>query len=127
MELTGYVPVDVTPWESASGGKAVVCPETAQSCEAKMRFNGAPGWYEVDVEYFDQNNGVSKYRMFVGNQLVDEWLADAHLPATQPNGDSSARRRIPGVALRPGDELRIEGLPDQGERAPLDYVEIHRK
>jgi alpha-glucuronidase len=127
MELSGYVPVEVTPREGASGGKAVGCPETSQSCAAKMRFNGAPGWYEVDVEYFDQNNGVSKYRVFVGDQLVDEWLADAHLPATQPNGDSSARRRIPGVALRPGDELRIEGLSDQGERAPLDYVEIHRK
>ncbi len=124
MELAGYVPVDVTPWECASGGKAVVCPDTGQSCEAKLRFQGAPGRYEIDVEYFDQNNGVSKYRVVVGNKLIDEWLADAHLPATQPNGDSSTRRRIPGVALQPGDELRIEGVPDQGERAPLDYVEI---
>jgi alpha-glucuronidase len=65
--------------------------------------------------------------VFVGDQLVDEWLADAHLPATQPNGDSSTRRRIAGLALRPGDELRIEGIPDAGERAPLDYVEIHRE
>ncbi|HEY4904271.1 MAG TPA: alpha-glucuronidase family glycosyl hydrolase [Candidatus Sulfotelmatobacter sp.] len=126
MELTGYVPVDVTPWESASGGKAVVCPVVGQSCEAKLRFRGAPGRYDVDVEYFDQNNGVSKYRVFVGTRLIDEWLADAHLPATQPNGDSSTRHRIPGVALQPGDELRIDGVPDEGERAPLDYVEIRR-
>jgi alpha-glucuronidase len=92
-----------------------------------MRFNGAPGWYELDVEYFDQSNGVSKYRVFVGNQLIDEWPADAHLPATQPNADSSSRRRISGIALRPGDEIRIEGVPDGGERAPLDYMEIHRQ
>ncbi|MGA8429063.1 MAG: alpha-glucuronidase family glycosyl hydrolase [Candidatus Sulfotelmatobacter sp.] len=124
MELEGYVPLDVTPWESASNGKAVVCPEIARSCEAKLRFHGAPGRYDVDVEYFDQNNGVSKYRVFVGNKLIDEWTADAHLPATQSNGDSSTRRRIPEVALQPGDELRIEGVPDQGARAPLDYVEI---
>jgi alpha-glucuronidase len=124
MELAGYVPVNVTPWESASGGKAIVCPETAQSCSAKLHFQGAPGRYEVDVEYFDQNNDVSKYRVFVGTKLIDEWLADAHLPATQPNGDSSTRRRIPAVALQPGDELRMEGVPDQGGRAPLDYVEI---
>jgi alpha-glucuronidase len=127
MDLAGYVPVDVTAWEGASGGKAIMCPETAQSCAARMRFNGTPGWYELDVEYFDQSNGVSKYRVFVGNQLVDEWLADAHLPATQPNADSSSRRRISGIALRPGDEIRIEGVPDGGERAPLDYMEIHRQ
>jgi len=35
------------------------------------------------------------------------------------------RRRIRGLALRPNDEIRIEGIPDQAERAPLDYVEIH--
>jgi hypothetical protein len=28
------------------------------------------------------------------------------------------------VALRPGDEIRIEGYPDGGEGAPIDYVEI---
>jgi alpha-glucuronidase len=125
MQLEGYTPVEVTPWEGASGGKAIVCPQTAQPCGAVLRFAGVSGWYDVDVEYFDQNNGASKYRVFVGNQLVDEWLADMHLPATQPNGDSSTRRRISGVALRPGDELRIEGFPDEGERAPLDYIEIH--
>ena len=126
MELQGYVPVDVTPWEGASGGKAVECTQTAKPCVAKLRFDDSPGWYEVDVQYFDQNNGVSKYQVFVGDQLVDEWVADGRFPATQPNGDSSTRRRIPGVALRPGDELRIEGFPDGAERAPLDYVEIHR-
>ena len=124
MELQGYTPFDVTPWEDASGGKAVVCVQTTQ-CTAKYRFSGPKGWYDIDIEYFDQNNGVSKYQVFVGNQLVDEWLADSSLPATAPNGDSSTRRHIPGVALRPGDSLRIQGFPDAAEAAPLDYIEIH--
>lgn len=125
MELEGYIPFKVTPWEGASGGKAVVCVQTAQPCTAKYRFAGAKGWYSFDVEYFDQNNGVSKYRVFVGNQLIDEWLADSSLPATAPNGDSSTRRHITGLALRSGDVLSIEGFPDAAEAAPLDYVEIY--
>jgi len=28
------------------------------------------------------------------------------------------------LALRPGDDIRIEGTPDGEEYAPLDYVEI---
>ncbi|MGA7294751.1 MAG: alpha-glucuronidase family glycosyl hydrolase [Terriglobales bacterium] len=127
MGLQGYVTVNVIPWEDASGGKAIECVQTAQPCAATFRFTGSSGWYEVDVEYFDQNNGISKYQVFLGNQLVDEWLADLQLPATQPNGDSSTRHRIHGLALRPGDEIRIEGFPDRGERAPLDYVEIRPK
>ena len=37
---------------------------------------------------------------------------------------SSTRRLISGVALRPGDEIRIEGKPDGMDLAGLDYVEI---
>jgi hypothetical protein len=31
---------------------------------------------------------------------------------------------VPGIALRPGDEVRIEGMRDGGETAALDYIEI---
>ncbi len=123
MQLQGYTPIDITPWENASGGKGIACT-AAQSCAASFKFDRAPGWYELDVEYFDQNNGESKFRVLVGDQVVDEWIADDHLPAPKPGGDSSTRRRIPGLALRPGDVIRIEGIPDGEEKAPLDYVEI---
>jgi alpha-glucuronidase len=125
MQLQGYVPFDVVPRETASGGKAVECSPPAQKCSARFRFDGAAGKYEIDVEYFDQNNGESKFRVLVGDRVVDEWVADDHLPATKPGGDSSTRRRILGLALRPGDNIRIEGVPDGEEHAALDYVEVH--
>ena len=72
-------------------------------------------------------NGESKFRVFIGEQQVDEWVADGHLPATKPEGDYSTLRRITGLALRPGDEIRIEGIPDGAEQAALDYIEIHAR
>jgi alpha-glucuronidase len=124
MQLEGYVPFDVIPRETASGGKAIECAPPAAMCSATFRFEGAAGGYEMDVEYFDQNNGKSKFRVLLGDRVVDEWIADEDLPATKPGGDSSTRRRIVGLTLRPGDNIRIEGVPDGEERAPLDYVEI---
>ncbi len=32
--------------------------------------------------------------------------------------------RIRGLGLCPGDEIRIVGIPEREEHAPLDYVEI---
>ncbi len=122
MKLDGYAPVDVKPWETASGGKAVACAQPR--CEAGFTYNGPPGWYTLRVEYFDQRNGISHYRVFVDNQQVDDWLASDHLPTTKLDGTSSTRRTISGIALRPGDFIRIEGVPDAGEPAALDYVEI---
>jgi hypothetical protein len=40
--------------------------------------------------------------------------------------DASSRRRIRGVALRPGGEIRIEGIPDREEHAALDFVAIRK-
>ncbi len=123
MQLQGYSVIDVQPAEAASGGKAVTCAGEAP-CTTSFRFDGEPGWYDVAVQYFDQANGVSHYRLLVGDQPVAEWAADRQLPATEPNADSSTRYTVRAVALRPGDLIRIEGTPEGGERAPLDYVEI---
>ena len=126
MRLQGYIPMDVVPWENASGGKGVECG-AATGCSATLHFDRPAGWYEIDVQYFDQNNGESRFRVLVNQQIVDEWVANAHLPSKQPGGDSSTRRWITGIALRPGDEIRIEGIPEGAELAPLDYVEIHAR
>jgi alpha-glucuronidase len=123
MQLDGYEPVEVTPQETASGGKAVQCSPSAQKCSATFQFKGAAGWYELDVQYFDQMNGESKFQLRIGGQLIDEWTANDRLPAKTIGGDSSTQRRIPGLTLRPGDEILIEGFPNDAERAPLDYVE----
>ncbi len=125
MQLEGYVPFEVVPRETASGGEAIECPPPAQKCAASFAFEGAAGNYELDVEYFDQNNGKSHFRVLVEGRVVDEWVADDHLPATKPNGDSSTRRRIASIALSPCDNIRIEGIPDGEEHAAVDYIEIH--
>jgi alpha-glucuronidase len=125
MQLNGYRAMDVVPWENSSGGKGIECL-TPEGCAATFKFDRASGWYTVDVEYFDQNNGVSTYCVYVNNQMVDEWLANNSLPAKRPGGDASSRRRIRGLALRPGDEIRIEGIPDGDEHAALDFVAIRK-
>jgi alpha-glucuronidase len=125
MQLQGYTPTDVIPWENASGGKGVECAPSVKSCTAEFRVDRPAGWYEIDVQYFDQNDGESRYQVLVNGQVVDKWLSNAHLPSDQLGGDTATRRWITGVALRPGDMIRIAGNPDGEEVAGLDYVEIH--
>jgi alpha-glucuronidase len=122
MKLDGYTVRDVTPWEAASGGKAVSC--AVAKCSAILRYEGPSGWYTLSVRYFDQIDGISRFRLLVGDQLVDEWSAGDRVPTRRIDASSSARRVVPGIALRPGDEVRIEGVPDGGETAALDYIEI---
>ncbi len=124
MQLQGYVPVDVEPSETASGGKAVACQPPAGECAASVDFRGSSGTYQLKIQYFDQNNGKAKFRVVVAGHQLDEWVADDTLPNSKLGGDTSTRRQINGVKLHQGDEIRIEGTPDGGELAALDYVEI---
>jgi alpha-glucuronidase len=124
MKLEGYTAVDVSPWEAASGSKAVQCPAAARRCSASFRYDGKPGWFDVRVEYFDQNNGAAQFALSVAGQRVDEWTAADRLPTTGINAHSSTRREVKGLALRTGDEIRVDGARQGGESAALDYVEI---
>jgi len=123
MKLSGYQPVEVTPSETASGGKAVVCRQEGP-CEAVLKYDGKGGRYDIKVQYFDLNNGISRYQLWLGDRLIDSWSADDRLPSNQLNGHTSTRHTIPGVELKPFDSLKIVGYPDGGEPAPLDYVEV---
>jgi alpha-glucuronidase len=123
MALRGYRAVDVVPRENSSGGRAVECG-LPEGCTAAHRFNGPAGRYEIDVQYFDQANGESRFRVWVNDRAVAVWTAGLRLPALKIGGDASTRRRIPGVLLQSGDEVRVEGIPDGEERAPFDYLEI---
>jgi len=122
MTLDGYVVEPVTPWETASGGKAIGCLQPA--CAASFRFEGNPGQYDIAVQYFDERTGVARYKVTAGSKLIAEWAADDSLPSDQPNGHTSTRKTVRGITLSSGDEIRIEAQPDQKDHADIDYVEI---
>ncbi len=125
MQLDGYTPVDVTPWETASGGKAVVCNRRVD-CKATATLNRPSGEYEIAVQYFDERNGSSAYTLLLNQKPIAHWAGDNNtFPSDHPDGSSSTRFTVHGIVLRPGDILTIDGHPDDGEPAPLDYVEIY--
>jgi len=128
MKLDGYVSFDVKPWETASRGKAIEVVTTNNYGSASFNYAGKPGWYNLAVQYYDQTNGVSQFTLRVAGQPVDHWLADDLLPSRNvqslPNGHTSTRHTARGVALRTGDEIKIEAVADGGERACVDYLEI---
>ena len=128
MKLDGYEVFGVKPWETASGGKAIRIVSADGHGSASFSYTGKPGWFDIAVQYYDQTDGVSQYKLFVAGQKVDQWLADDLLPSCNvpslPNGHTSTRHTARGLVLRTGDEIKIEAVADGGGKAPIDYVEI---
>jgi alpha-glucuronidase len=123
--LDGYKVIDVTPWEDASGGKAVSCDQSlARSCSAEWTYTGPPGRCNIAVQYFDLQGGVARFSFQVNGRAIVSWIADASLPSRRPNGDNSTRYTVPAIDLVSGDLLRIDGTPDGLDPAALDYIEL---
>jgi alpha-glucuronidase len=126
MQRDGYEIMEVEPFEAASGEQAVQVRRGYDRGTVRLRYDGEPGWYDLVVQYFDEDDGISRFTLSIEDQTIDSWQADHKLPTPTRRVDahSSTRRRVQGVALRRGDDIRIEGISDGGERAVIDYVEI---
>ena len=84
------------------------------------------GDWEADLA-FTQDVGrafLKIYPEIVRRNFESAWTAADRVPTQKIDSSSSALRTLPRVSLRRGDELRIEGTPNGGESAALDYIEI---
>ena len=153
MTAKGYEVIEPVPFETTSGGKAVICHE-AGGCTLTTTLNKPAGKYDIAVQYFDLRTGISHYTLRINGREIAKWSADAILPpaVVRPrlDGQTSTRYTVYDVGLKPGDSLELEGIPDlklrdgatgglqdraaaapqqsatnaTRELAPVDYIEI---
>jgi alpha-glucuronidase len=130
---TGYAPIEVTPWETASKGRAVSCAGPA-ACTLTVRHPLGDGLFDVHVLYYDERDGSARFRLRTSDGPAGKdgsvpgvsagWVADRDLPTREPNGHSAVRKTFEGVRLSAGESIALEGTPDGGEHAVVDYVEV---
>jgi alpha-glucuronidase len=127
MQADGYSTVDVTPWETASGGKAVVCNRSG-TCALSTKLNRPAGSYSIAVRYFDLRTGAAQYELLLNGKSLAHWTANATLPPATVDahldGSTSTLFSVSDVRLKPGDTLTLRGTPNGGEPAPVDYLEV---
>jgi len=123
MARERYANTPVVPWETASAGQAMTC-EPGETCSARHRYQGPAGTFDVAVQFFDENDGASRFTLFTGDRVIESWVADGQFGSPSPNGHTSTRHTVRGVRLSPDDELRVQVTTDGMESGALDYIEI---
>ena len=126
MQLDGYIPVDVTPWETASGGRAAIC--TAKQCSAQITWDKPDGLVRrIACNISDLSCAATLISpLSIAGNEVDHWIADDTLLRKRQPGRPhiNSSRVVHCRIIHRGDISPATGWPDGPEPAPLDYVEI---
>ncbi|KAL2437109.1 putative alpha-glucuronidase A [Exophiala dermatitidis] len=129
MTLEGYKVYNVDPFETASNTKAIVTSKNSTIGTAMTTLTFPNGTYDVAVQYFDMIGGKSQWTLSLNNHTVGSWVGNnedllGHAPSTYLDGHSATRITFHNVTVHKGDELKITGIPDGIEPAPVDYVVV---
>ncbi|KAK2747840.1 hypothetical protein FQN55_004716 [Onygenales sp. PD_40] len=129
MDLDGYEPYVVSPFEAASGALAIVTSSNSTTGTASTKLKFPSGRYDLAVNYYDMAIGRSEWEVYLNDRLVGKWEGNSeyvlgHAPSPYIDGHSATRITFHDVKVRQGDVLKIVGRPDGIEPAPLDYVSI---
>lgn len=129
MDLDGYIPYAVNPFETASNFTAIVTTSNTTAGSATTKIPFASGTYDLAVNYYDLIGGISQWKVFINNDQIGEWKGNhedtlGHTPSIYLDGHSASRVTFRNVSIRTGDELKIWGQPDGIEQAALDYVAL---
>lgn len=112
----------VVTLSGASGGASnnVVRAKSSTSYgEATTNFAGATGVYDIDVAYFDADDGESPYRLSVDGTVLGTWTANE-----TTSGQTMRTQTFLSVVVLNGDEIKVESMEESGEKGIIDYVEF---
>lgn len=122
MSLTNYTAESNS---YASGGNCIKCPSGTGT--ASYTFSGIPGTYDLVIAYFDENDGVDTYKLYVNSTVVDQWTANQNYGSANPDGSTLTSRTKTGVAINSNDLIKIEGTVNTYEYCRVDKIDFIKR
>lgn len=108
----------------ASGGSLI---STGGRGEAKGKFSGPTGIYDIVVGYYDEKDGKGELEVEIRHgrdKQKFEWLLDEDLHDNYFSTKNFTTYTIRGVQLESGEEIKIKGKSEKDELIGIDYLDI---
>ena len=129
MTLDGYEVYPVAPFETASNFTGIITSSNTTMGTATTTLQYPSGTYDLAVNYFDLYAGIATWKLYLNGQELGQWIGDnentlGHELSTYLDGNTNTRITFPKVHINTGDTVRIEGMPNGLEAAPVDYIAV---
>jgi len=112
--------------DASSGGKNIsLLGSDSNTGTAAGVFNGEAGTYEVNIGFYDEDDGVSSAKVTVAGDTKN-FMFDKDLPGSGAVAKAlTSRVTHSEIELEPGDAFKIEGKSNSGEYGRFDYIEFN--
>ena len=124
MSLAGY---SIETASFASDGKMVKVTSTTQgaSGEATMTFGCSTGLYDINLGYFDENDGNSRYEIKLNGAVIDTFTAGDDLGSALAEEQTRVERTVKtAYSIANGDIISVKSYRDNKELGRFDYIEF---
>ena len=111
LDLAGAYQIETLP--GYSGGAVIKSTGTGT---ATGSFTGAAGNYWLQVNWVNENDGVSQFAVLVNGVQVSSW--------TGVGGNNTVETQNIAVSLAYGDVITLRGIKDAGEPARIDSLNV---
>ena len=110
----------------ASGGKVLSLRGNGGNEEGRATYvhRGRAGRYDINLNYFDENDGTGQIRVLVNNKQVDRWSLNQNSGETGLSERNRKNRVIRGLSLKDGDTVEIIGKENGKEHIRIDYLDL---
>ncbi|MEM9120883.1 MAG: SdrD B-like domain-containing protein [Cyanobacteria bacterium P01_F01_bin.56] len=118
-----YYKVEHVGDDVASGGEVIKL--TGHDGFASTDFTGHSGYYQVDVAYYDENDGHAMGKVKIGGETIDTWTFDQHTSSAFASADNRIVRTVSeSIYIEHGDEIKLSGWKDGSEFARFDNIKF---
>ncbi len=121
MSLTNYT---IYANSSASGGKLIKLRSSGVTGSATCNFVGNTATYDIKVWHYDESDGACTFRVYMGDKLVDEWIANKSLGSNDPVAETRTYRIITDITITNGAQIKLEAVQNNEEWGRFDNIEI---
>ena len=106
----------------AASGDELIRVVRSGTGEAEFDFGGRAGRYDIEVAYFDENDGVSSMSLEVDGAVIGSWDWDQKLGHKWATSSTLTSQSFDSVDLREGARVALVGEGDEDEPLRLDAV-----
>ncbi|MEM6356726.1 MAG: Ig-like domain-containing protein, partial [Pseudomonadota bacterium] len=106
---------------TASGGALIAASGVST---ARFAHGGADGTFDLRLVYIDENDGQSSVDVQLNGMSIGGTIFDEDITSSPNNPQAYRSLFIDDVPLVNGDVITIEGTPNGGEPARIDFLEV---